>query len=457
MKRKTLITIIVISSVLLLIILYSAISGNEKEVVLESKVKRGPFEISVMVTGELQALNETEIKAPSDLRGRNLRIYRVKIEDLIDEGSMVDSGDWVASLDRSEADVQLKDVMDDIERRESAFTRSKIDTTIQLRNLRDNLINLKFIAEEAEITLEQSKFEPPATIRQAEISLDRANRNYQQAEQNYALRVEESQAKIREEQISMERAKRRKEDMIDVMKKFDILAPASGMVIYKREWNGTKRIAGTEISSYGDLIVATLPDLSKMISKTYINEIDISRIKKGQDVEIGVDAFPKKSFTGKVVEVANIGEQLPKTDAKVFEVNIELNENDEILRPSMTTSNRIITNIYDDVLYLPLEAVRANDSLSFVYTRGKAKQIVILGESNENDIIIEEGLKEGDVVYLSTPEEAEKFPYNGLELIPKIKEKEAEKERIKEEAMKKIKTKKQGTAGMEQFSRAPSK
>lgn len=442
MKKRTLISIIVASVAVVLLILYSVLSGKDKEVVLDATVKEGPFEIAVMVTGELQALKETEIKGPTELRSRNLRIYRLKIDDLIDEGTMVDSGDWVASLDRSEADNQLKDIYDEIERNESAYTRAKIDTTIQLRDLRDNLINLKFIAEEAKITLDQSKYEPPATIRQAEISLERANRNYLQAKENYKLRVKESIARVREAQINLERVERTRDAMEDVLEKFDIVAPASGMVIYKREWGGEKRTVGSEVSTW-DLTVATLPDLSTMISRTYVNEIDISKIKVGQQVEIGVDAFPEKDFTGNVIEVANIGEQLPNTDAKVFEVKIQLNEKDNILRPSMTTSNRIITNVYDKVLYLPLEAVHSNDSISFVYTKNKDKQILVLGESNENAIIIEQGLNKGDVVYLSTPGDTDSFKFSGLELIKIVKEKEAEKARIekaqqdKEEAMRK--------------------
>lgn len=404
--------------------------------ILETAVQKGPFEITVMVTGELQALNETEIKGPSELRSRNLRIYRLKIKDLIDEGTMVDSGDWVATLDRSEADNTLKDVMDDIERQESSYTRAKIDTTIQLRGLRDNLINLKFVAEEAKISLEQSKFEPPATIRQAEINLERAERNYEQAKENYALRVRESQARVREAEISLDRIVRRKQEMEDVLKQFDIVAPASGMVIYKREWSGVKRTAGSEIDTW-DLTVATLPDLSTMISRTYVNEIDISRVKTGQHVELGVDAFPEKKFTGEVVEVANIGEQLPNTDAKVFEVKIKLNEKDDILRPSMTTSNRIVTNEFEEVIYLPLEAIRSNDTVSYVYTKSRQRQIVVLGESNENSIIIDKGLKEGDVVYLSTPENSESYPFTGLDLIAIIKERAAEKQRLIEEQRKK--------------------
>jgi len=194
--------------------------------------------------------------------------------------------------------------------------------------------------------------------------------------------------------------------MVAVMEQFDIMAPASGMVIYKKDWSGQKRTAGTEINTW-DLAVATLPDMSDMISMTYVNEIDISKLSAGQQVKIGVDAFPEKQFTGEVIEVANIGQQLPNTDAKVFEVKIVLNERDTILRPSMTTSNEVLTEVLDSVLFVPLEAVHANDSLTFVYKRNGKKQIVVLGESNENNIIVEMGLKRGERLYLSLPENPE--------------------------------------------------
>ncbi len=433
MKRRPLIITIIIAVAVVGLIIYSAVSGKDKAVILETSVEKGPFEIAVMVTGELQALNETEIKGPSALRSRSLRIHNVKIQELITEGTVVDSGDWVATLDRSEADNMLKDILDDLERLESVYTRAKLDTTIELRNLRDNLVNLRFSAEEANITLEQSKYEPPATIRQAEISLERAERAYEQALKNYALRVKEARANVREAQINLDKVKRRQTEMMAALSEFDITAPAPGMVIYKRDWNGQKRTAGSEINPW-DLTVATLPDLSTMISRTYVNEIDISKILEGQKVNIGVDAFPEKNFTGTVYEVANIGEQLPNTDAKVFEVRIELNERDTILRPSMTTSNRIITNILQDVLYLPLEAVRSNDSLSYVYTPAKERQIVVLGESNQNSIIIEQGLKRGDVVYLSTPEDPESFNITGLELMEVIRQKDAEEKAKIQEA-----------------------
>ncbi|MFO7670867.1 MAG: efflux RND transporter periplasmic adaptor subunit [Bacteroidales bacterium] len=425
MKRKTLLAIVIPVALITALILYSVLSGKEKEVVLETEPQLGRFEISVMITGELQAIRETEIEAPSSLRSRNIRLRSVKIQELIPEGTVVDSGDWIATLDRSEADNSLKDIMDNLEKSESEYMRTKLDTTMQLRQLRDDLINLNFAREEAGIALEQSKFEPPATIRQAEIELEKASRAYDQARQNYSLKVRQAAADMREAEINLAREKRSQQEMVTVLTQFDIYAPGSGMVIYKRDWDGTKRTAGTEINTW-DLAVATLPDMSTMISQTYANEIDISKIKVGQMVRVGVDAFPDKKYTGQVMEVANIGQQLPNTDAKVFEVRIELNERDTILRPSMTTSNQIITQVLDSVIFVPMEAVHANDSLTFVYTRAGEKQVVVLGESNENFIVVEMGLRAGEKLFLSMPEEPESFKYSGLELMEMIKARKAE-------------------------------
>ncbi|MEA3463020.1 MAG: efflux RND transporter periplasmic adaptor subunit [Bacteroidota bacterium] len=437
MKRRTLLALVIPVALIVALVLYSMLSGKEKEVVLETLVEQGQFEIAVMVTGELQAIRETEIKAPSQLRSRNLRIHRVKIQDLIPEGTVVDSGDWVATLDRSEADNSLKDILDNLEQKESEYKRTRLDTTMQLRELRDQLINLNFAMEEAEITLEQSQFEPPATIRQAQIELEKATRAYEQAKKNYGLKVQQAEAEMREAEINMAKERRSKEEMTAVLQKFDIMAPSSGMVIYKKDWNGQKRTAGTEINTW-DLAVATLPDLSTMISMTYVNEIDISKLKKGQQVNIGVDAFPEKKFTGEVIEVANIGQQLPNTDAKVFEVKIELNERDTILRPSMTTSNMVITQILDSVLYVPLEAVHANDSLTFVYRRDGKKQVVVLGQSNENHIVVDMGLKKGDRLYLSQPTNPESFKYDGMELMEEIQRRKAEEEQRRLEMQEKM-------------------
>jgi hypothetical protein len=431
MKKKIIIGV----SALAVIILVFVLSTSKKQGVAPQKVSviRGPFEVVVTITGELQAKNKEDITAPAELRqGRSFRFSEIKIQDLVPEGTVVDSNDYVATLDRSALSNRLKEIEDDLDRSQQQFLKTQLDTTLQLRSLRDELINLKFELEERQIVVDQSKFEPPATQRQAQISLDRAERNYSQSQQNYKLKREQAMASMREVSINLSRQERERQDMLDVLSKFVVRAPKSGMVIYHREWSGQKRKVGSSISPW-DLTVATLPDLSVMISKTYVNEIDVSKIKVNQKVRIGVDAFPDKNYTGVVTEVANIGEQLPNADAKVFEVSIRVNEFDPILRPSMTTSNQILTRTFEDVVYVPLEAIQPDDSLSYVFTSKGKKQIVITGDQNENFIIIEQGLVETDEVYLSVPEHPERFVLSGQELIPILKERAAERKRLEEE------------------------
>jgi len=435
MKKLIYISIGIITVLIISVIIFNKVTGGEKTDYLKVKIEKGEFEILVTTTGELQAENSEDITAPQKLRtSRHLRFGQIKIQDLIPEGTVVEEGEYVATLDRSDALNRLKDIEDELEKMQSSYIKTKLDTTIQLRNLRDELINLEFAVEEKEIVLEQSKFEPPATIRQAKIDLDKAHRAFEQSTKNYKLRVQQADADMRESEINLAKEQRSKDEMQGVIDQFVIHAPSPGMVIYKKEWGGKKREVGSMISPW-DLTVATLPDLSSMISKTYVNEIDISKIKTGQEVRIGVDAFPEKEYSGTITDVANIGEQLPNTDAKVFEVVIQINESDPILRPSMTTSNKIVTATFEDTMFVPLETIQSDDSIPFVYTTKGAKQVVVLGPSNENEVIIEHGLEVGDEIYLTVPDDKDNYKLRGEELIEIIKKKK-EQERKEEEARK---------------------
>ncbi|MEI6820592.1 MAG: HlyD family secretion protein [Bacteroidota bacterium] len=372
-------------------------------------IKKGNFEVKVTTTGELEAKSSEEIYGPSALR--TIGIWQVKISDIIPDGTVVDSGQYVAALDKTEISNKIKDVQTELEKLESQLTRTKLDTSLDLRSARDELINLKFAVEERQIVLDQSKYEPPASIRQAEIDLQRAQRNYDQAVSNYKLKHSKNNALMNEVTASYDQSKRKYDMLGSALNEFTVKAPKSGMVIYKRDWDGRKQGVGATISAWNN-VVATLPNLSKMITKTYINEIDISKVKVGQKVEIGVDAFPDKKFTGKVTEVANIGEQMRGTNAKVFEVKILVNEYDSILRPAMTTKNMIVTSVIPNVMYVPIESIQRTDSVSFVYKKDGlsiVKQQVRVGATNENEIIITKGLTEGDNVYLLPPENADKL------------------------------------------------
>ncbi len=403
MLKKILIPAVVIVLAAALYVLLSD-QGEEAAADLLTNVKKTDLRIDVTVSGELQARNSVNIMGPTGLR--NARIYQVKIDDIIPEGTVVNKGDYVARLDNSELGNKIRDEELDVEESMNRYEQTRIDTAINLREQRDKLINLQYDLEKRKLELEQSQYEPPATIKQAELELEKATRTLQQGKEEYQLLLRKSRsemaqasAKLRDDQMDLKQLQ-------DLMKDFIIRAPENGMVIYERERNGRKKGEGTQISAW-DPVVATLPDLSAMVSLTYVNEVDISRVKAGQEVELGLDAFPEKKLTGRVAQVANVGEQRPNSDAKVFEISVLVNESDTTLRPAMTTSNMIITNYIENVLVVPLEAIHSQgDTLTYVFKKSglsTVKQQVALGPKGNDLVVVENGLIEEDVVFLSIP------------------------------------------------------
>ena len=134
------------------------------------------------------------------------------------------------------------------------------------------------------------------------------------------------------------------------------------------------------------------------------------------------------------MKVANVGEQRPNSDAKVFLVEIEINGSDPSLRPAMTTSNKIITNVIDSTLFLPLECLHNHhDSITFVYKKegiNTIKQEVMIGERNANDAVLLAGLSEGDRLFLSVPKGMED---TDVRLIPEMDGKRRKEEPKEEE------------------------
>lgn len=423
MKRTVVLTI---SSIILattgLVLFNRIVSKRANENVNFAEVKKGSFEIVVSGIGELTPDRSVDIKGPNTVEQRGFRAAPLKITDIVPEGTIVKRGDYIARLDRTNFENTLKDELTKLNEIQVSYDMKLLDTALVLNTLRDEIRNQAFIVEGAEITVEQSKYEPPATQRYAEIELDKAKRFLEQKNRNYSLMHAQTSLEIRNLRTELRMQSDKVRNYQEILSAFSIVSPSDGMVTYVKDRMGTKIKTGSNVNPFNP-VVATLPDLSSLKSKLYVSEIYINKIQKDQPVEVSIDAFPGKSFNGRISYIANVGEQLPNSDSKMFEIMIRLDGSDPLLRPSMTTSNKIIIDSYDNVLYIPLESVHAgSDSIPFVYTKNGEKQYVVLGQSNDKNIIVEEGLKAGTSVYLTTPAKFEKFPIAGSELIPVIQE-----------------------------------
>ncbi|RMG31963.1 MAG: efflux RND transporter periplasmic adaptor subunit [Bacteroidetes bacterium] len=366
--------------------------------------QKGLFQVTVNTTGELRAKNSIDIRGPR--QAQTVGIYQMSIASLVEEGTVVEAGDQVASLDPAPLKTKIAEAELALEKARTQYTQAILDTALTLSEKRNAIVNLEFDMEVKEAEMEQSKFEAPSVQQQVKLAYDRAKRAYDQAVESYAQQVAKSVAQVKEKEADMMRERNQLAELQKLLEAFTIKAPAPGMVIYYRDWGGRKRTVGSTIEPWNPT-VATLPDLSVMESLTYVNEIDIQKIEKGQSVKVTLDAMPDKALNGRIREVANIGRQSPNSDSKVFEVVIELTDKDTTLRPAMTTGNEILIAEKAEALFIPLEALHANDSLSYVFKReggSIVRQEVQVGMSNENDVEILAGLKTEDRIYLSIPE-----------------------------------------------------
>jgi RND family efflux transporter MFP subunit len=373
-------------------------------------VTRAPFKVTVTTSGELQARKFVQVQMPQG--AQQAEAYQVKIASIVPEGTIVKAGDVVADLDRSGVTGKMQEVSLALQKAQAVYEQAMLDSTLNLSKAREEIRTMELGLEEKRLAKEQAAYEAPTVKRQAEIDLEKAQRALAQAKLDYYTKTEQAKAKMREVGADLDRQRGKLAIMQSVLAAFTITAPSPGMVIYHKEWSGKKRTTGSQVSPW-DPTVATLPDLTQMESVTYVNEIDVRKIAVGQSVTLTLDSDPTKQLTGKVTSVANVGEQRPNTDAKVFEVKVDVLETDTTLRPGMTTGNLVQTMQLDSVLQLPLEAVNNDAGVPFVYLdRGGrvTKQEVTTGILNDDAIVITKGVDEGDRVLLSSPTDRAGMP-----------------------------------------------
>lgn len=135
-----------------------------------------------------------------------------------------------------------------------------------------------------------------------------------------------------------------------------ILAPVSGIVINLAIKEGEIVTSGRSAFSQSPALMQ-IADLTQMIVKTSINEVDMEKIAIGQKVEIRTKAYPDKTYRGEVREVAPSG--LPRDNIIYFQVEIAVLDSPKELRPGMTADVDIVVVERKDELLLPIETVKS--------------------------------------------------------------------------------------------------
>ncbi|MFV0484192.1 MAG: efflux RND transporter periplasmic adaptor subunit [Bacteroidales bacterium] len=394
---------IVILGVAVLALLMSRSSASS---VYTVKVK--PFFVTKVLPGEIQSIQSKFINIPDGILSHEYRIRNIKITDLIDEGSIVKEGDYIGMLDPSSLQENMSSNSDRLDSELASLAKAKVDSSLALSNGRQSLKELRYDVQYAKLDKEQSIYESPAYQRKMDVAYESALRNYSTEERNFQKEELRQRTNCRRIENEVETYQKRETFYKEAMQKVRITSPADGMLMYVRTASGNKVKVGDEISMW-DPRIATLPDVTKLVSEVYLEEVYISQIAIGDSVNVTISALDNRKVKGSIKSIANIGQQLTGSATKVFKVGVSVKQegNSSEIKPYMTTQNEFVLFSKDSATTIPIGGLFYEDGVNFVYVKsgdGIKKQKVLAGYSNEADIYIKSGLQAGDKILLYEPE-----------------------------------------------------
>ncbi|MGW8281883.1 MAG: efflux RND transporter periplasmic adaptor subunit [Gemmatimonadota bacterium] len=330
--KKVLIGVGVVS-VLAIMTVTALRSGREGAVeVRTEKVSRRDLVARVSSTGYLEPKMSVDISA--DVSGRVVQLN-------VEEGDAVREGDLLLVIDpaRFEASVQRAEA--GLAEAAARATQAKGNYQQAQRDwerIRDLKARLPEMVTETEFEVARTTAEVQEALwESASHSVDMARASLKEAKDNLAKTV--------------------------------IRAPMSGRVTRLNVERGETAIVGT-MNNPGSLLI-TVADLSVMEAVIEVDETDVPEIEIGDSVSVSLDAFPDREFVGRVTKIGNSSirprnQQVSSSDQAIdFEVRVTLEDSGIELRPDLSASADVITDVRPDALAIPIIALTLLDPGEF--------------------------------------------------------------------------------------------
>jgi HlyD family secretion protein len=397
----------------------------------------GPFLQEVVERGEVESSSNVEIRCQVQSRAA----AGTAIIQIVNEGTYVKEGDFLIKLDDSglRQDLVLQQIASNTSRAMVVEAQADADATkLALQEYESgtfkqeegNLESDEFVAKEnlrraeeylryseklaargyvTEVQLEADRF----AVEKARKELDAAStklevlHRYTKVKTLNKLKadVETADARLKSKQNTHKLDLERQTTLEEQLANCIIKAPTSGQVVYANPPVGEPLIAEGKLVRERQIIVR-LPDPKRMQVTARVNESRIDRVKKGMTARIRLDAFPDQELYGTVREISEY--PLPAASAystmKEYAADIDIQEPPPGVRSGMTAQAAIEVEKIDYAMQVPLPAIIERNKRFFCLVTQNGDltaQEVSVGPANEQSVVIEDGLNEGDQVLLA--------------------------------------------------------
>jgi multidrug efflux pump subunit AcrA (membrane-fusion protein) len=364
-------------------------------------VSRGEYRKTHVEAGELRAARDEKIVSPR-VRGD------LKIVHLWPEGEQVEVGDLILQFDRTQHAQDVKDRAGELEQAKADLTKSEAEQRRRYSDLQMQVEQKKASLELARISAQKSEYGSPIELEEARISVQQAERALTEAGTNLEAQEIIDRVERANRELRISHRQKNYDRALSDYERLSVYAARPGILVYevirKRGANRRGKVMEGDIVWGGTSLLA-LPELDSMQVVTQVGEMDVHTVEVGQPALIRLEAFPGPVFGGVVRDIAPMASELEDApNVSVFEMIVDIEGRDDRLYPGMSASVEVITSAMDSVLTLPVAAVHERDGRTVVYRqsgRGFEAVEVVVADQNGLDVVIGEGLSEGDVVSLS--------------------------------------------------------
>jgi HlyD family secretion protein len=290
----------------------------------------------------------------------------------------------------TQAKLQLADnKIYDLQKKYDAMAELQDNDTKKATTLRD-LTQAKIDRETIKKQLDYFKANPDSLdVQTLQAKLDVAKANLEDAQREYA------RLKDGPDPDEVASAQAQVEGLKATAGMANLTAPFTGTVTQLNGMVGDLVSVGT--------ITYRVDDLNKLMVDIQISEVDINTIKVGQNATLTFDAIPNKEYSGKVTQVARVGDVL--NGVVEFKVTLQVLNPDTQVLPGMTAAVNITVQNKQDVLLIPNRAIRLVNGQYVVYVdqNGSQQMVpIVIGSTNDSySELVSGDLKAGDLVILN--------------------------------------------------------
>ena len=375
-------------------------------------VQRGDLEVTITEVGEIQALNNFDVRLPgSELDRRRYwrgsSSNRAQIIYLIPEGTRAEIGDTLVQMDISGIQTEREQLVEQLLTAQQAYDDEVSNQALLRRQDIRSLQDVRFTLESRRLEKELAQFSSPNEQEQKDLQLQMAVLDSIKLVTKIKGDNVVREFKLDKLKTDVEEYQRRIEGIDQRIESYTIIAEYPAIVVYYDDRRDGKVKVGD--SPYPGQVLLQLPDLSSLTAVIDINDLDRANVWEGQSGKVKMEAYPNTEFTGSVIGLSPISQSSQtelESNVKIFEVLFKLDDTDERFRPGMTASLDLVVDKVENTLLIPLSAVFETDGKLYVYryeNDSQQMQEITVGKRNAIMAEVTSGLDEGSMIVRNKP------------------------------------------------------